>query len=97
MKTLQNCENMFGKISPRIEKRIKNYINKPSFDNWEDIKGLIINPEGKMTTIWNAIIEVDSSFPSKGRTEDMEGNIIEEWERIPTELQILQAIKKATI
>lgn len=96
MKILKNCENIFGKISPQIEKRIKNYINNPNCDNWDDIQGIIIKPES-MTTIWQAMIETDSTFPKSGRVEDFEGNMIKEWERIPMPLELLRAIKEVTI
>jgi len=96
MKILKNCENMFGKISPQIEKRIKNYINNPNCDNWDDIQGIIIKPES-MTTIWQAMIKTDSTFPKSGRAEDFEGNVIKEWEQIPTPLELLRAIKEVTM
>lgn len=96
MRTLNRCENMFGKISPQIENRIKNYINNPTFDNWHDIQCIIVNPAGKMTTIWNAVIEIDPTFPRRGRAEDYDGNVIREWERIPEPLLVLQAIRYVT-
>ena len=94
MKTLEKCENLFGKISPQIQKRIKNYIKKPTFDNWDDIQCIIIS--GNMKTIWQAVIEIDPTFPRRGRSEDLEGNIVKEWERIPEPFIVLQAIKQAT-
>jgi hypothetical protein len=96
MKILKNCENIFGKISPQTERRIKKYINNPNYDNWDDIQSIIIKPEG-MTTIWQAMIKSDPTFPKKGRSEDFEGNIIKEWERIPMPLELLRAIKEETI
>jgi len=91
MKTLNQCENLFGKISPQIQKRIKNYIKNPSFDNWNDISSIIINAEG-MKTIWQAILKIDPSFPMYGRCTNDEGIVTEEWKRIPSPLQVLQAI-----
>jgi len=96
MKILKNCENIFGKISIQTERRIKKYINNPNCDNWDDIQGIIIKSEG-MTTMWQSIIKSNSSFPKSGRSEDLEGNIIKEWEQIPTPLELLRAIKESTI
>lgn len=96
MKTLDNGENMFGKISPVIKKEIKEYINNPSFDQWDKIAHYIISPIGQIKTIWNAIVDIDSTFPRTGRAEDSEGNIVREWERIPEPLLVLQAIKYVT-
>lgn len=94
MKSLEKCENLFGKISPQIQKRIKNYIKKPTFDNWDDIQCIIIG--SNMKTIWQAVIEIDPTFPRSGRRTDLDGNVIKEWECIPEPLIVLQAIKQAT-
>jgi len=96
MKALDNCENMFGKMSPIMKKEIKKYINKPTFDQWDEIAHYIINPDGQMKTIWNAVIDIEPDFPHMGRAEDLEGNVIREWERIPEPFTVLQAIKYAT-
>lgn len=50
-----------------------------------------------MTTIWQAMIETDSTFPKSGRVKDFEGNMIKEWGRIPMPLELLRAIKEVTI
>jgi|BioPla2DNA2_1021312.scaffolds.fasta_scaffold19648_6 hypothetical protein len=49
-----------------------------------------------MTTIWQAMVAYDPTFPNKGRTTDTEGNVIKEWERIPTPFEVLKAIKEFT-
>lgn len=95
MKTLENCDNLFGKISPQIQKRIKRFINEPTADNWDDISGIIIKGNST-TTIWQAMVAYDPTFPNKGRTTDTEGNVIKEWERIPTPFEVLKAIKEFT-
>lgn len=95
MNALTNCENMFGELSPQIKKKIKKFITKPTFENWDDIHCIIITHKG-MRTIWNAVIEKDSTFPKQGRVEDLKGNIIKEWERIPTPFDVLKAIKEMT-
>lgn len=92
MKTLDNCTNMFGKISPAIQKRIKNYIKNPSTETWEDIFCIIINGE-KLTTIWQAVLAEDPSFPRTGRSKDLKGNTIKDWPRIPDTFLLLKAIK----
>ena len=92
MKALENCVNVFGEhIKPEYQKKIKQYLDNPTFDNWDEIQGIIIDTH--FNSIWNAVIAYDPTFPRRGRTEDTEGNIIKEWERIPTPLQVLQAIK----
>jgi hypothetical protein len=46
------------------------------------------------TTIWEAVLELDPTFPRQGRTTDMDGRIIKDWERIPSQLQVMQAIER---
>ena len=96
MKTLERCENMFGKMSPMQQREIKKYIKNPTFDQWDEIAHYIVNPAGQITTIWQAVLTVDSTFPNRGRTTDIGGNIIREWERIPEPFTVLQAIRYAT-
>lgn len=95
MNALENCDNMFGKLSPQIQKKIKKYIAKPTIENWDDIYCIVVKSEG-MKTIWNAMIAFDPTFPRTGRSEDAEGNIIKEWERIPTPFELLRAITEFT-
>ena len=95
MQTLAPCANMFGdKIKPELAKLIKDYIKTPTCDGWDDIKGIIICSDS--TTIWQAVLTVDRTFPRTGRREDEKGNIIKEWERIPEPLLVLQAIRNVT-
>ena len=92
MKALKDCQNMFGEsIKPEYQKRVKKFLDNPNFDTWDDIKGIIISTN--MDSIWNAVIKFDPTFPRSGRVENEKGKVIKEWERIPTPLQVLQAIK----
>ena len=72
------------------------FLKNPSTKTWDDIKGIIIVPQGLVNTIWQAVIEIDPAFPRSGRSYDTEGKIITEWSRIPEPFQVLQAIKYAT-
>jgi hypothetical protein len=95
MNTLKNCYNPLGEqIRPEYQKKIKRFLDHPNYDNWDEIAGIIINT--KMDSIWNAMIKYDSTFPRRGRAEDFDGNVIREWERIPTPFELLQAIKEYT-
>jgi hypothetical protein len=97
MKALANCRNLFGKpIHPEAKKRIIRFLADPTVENWDDIYGIIISPKGTTVTIWNAVLALDPTFPRTGRVTDLKGNVIEEWERVPTPLQVLQAIKLIT-
>jgi len=94
---LDQCINMFGMpLSPSYKKRIRRFLANPTTDTWDDIQGIIIRPSpGLGVSIWEAVLEIDPTFPRRGRATDMDGHIIEDWKRIPTPLQVLQAIKRA--
>lgn len=96
MKTLDGCKNMFGEMSPKMKKEIRKYIADPNFEQWDEIAHYTINPAGKMFTVWNAVLEVDPSFPRTGRVADCDDNMIKEWERIPEPFLVLQAIRFVT-
>lgn len=96
---LAKCKNMFGEtMLPEYQRKIKRFLKNPNTDTWDDIHGIIIEPE-HMTTIWQAILTLDPTFPRTGRRTRFNGigkedTLINDWERIPTPLQVLQAIKE---
>lgn len=92
---LDQCENMFGSLQtrPDIKKRIYAYLENPTFDNWDDIKGIIITPR-KFASICQAVVAYDPTFPQQGRKTDESHNIIKEWERIPTAFEVMKAIQQ---
>lgn len=95
MKSLNNAVNAFGdKIGKEYVDKIKTFCDNPTYDSWDDIKGIIIKSNFK--SIWQAVIDIDSTFPRYGREIDDNNNIIKEWERIPTPMQVLRAIKECT-
>jgi hypothetical protein len=94
---LDDCENFFGPLRPEYRKRIRAYLAGPTVRKWEDIHGIIIRSTGLGKTIWQALIAIDPTFPNHGRTTNLDGRIIEDWERIPTPLEVMRAIKSATV
>ena len=98
MKTLLNCRNMLGRpLSAESIKRIKRFLADPTAENWDDIHGIIISPgKGEVITIWNAVLALDPTFPRTGRATDLKGNVVKEWERVPTPLEVLRAIRNIT-
>lgn len=97
MKTLSNCKDMLGRpLSAESIKRIKRFLADPTAENWDDIMGIVVRPSGRVNTIWQALLEVDPSFPRVGRTVDTDGRVVKEWERVPTPLEVLRAIRNLT-
>jgi hypothetical protein len=91
-KLLKNSSNVFGKLPPTIQKRIKKYLQNPTPDNWNDIYCLIINGQ-TLETIWKAVIKADPTFPKTGRRTDINNNVISEWERVPEPFLVIRAIQ----
>lgn len=86
--SLEFATNLFGVIKPEIKKRLQAVIDNPNQDTWEDAHSLIVNNKGRMTTLWNAVIKVDSSFP-KSKPLDAP------WTKIPTSETIIKALRLA--
>ena len=92
---LNLASNLHGKLSTPIQARLQCYADNPTEVGWDDIHGIILSQESMMT-VWQAVIELDPSFPRRGPSEDSDGKRIRGWERIPTADQFYQAINFAT-
>jgi hypothetical protein len=76
------------------KRRIYEYLEKPNATKWSDISGIHVN--GRMLTLWQAVRQVDPTFPATGRAYEMEtGRVTKEWERIPHPDLVLRAIQYA--
>jgi len=88
---LDACRNMLdNNIDNEIRERILNFILEPKPDTWSDISGIYINSS---KTIWQSMCDYYPDFPRSGRRYDLEGNVIKEWEKIPTPFELMNAIK----
>lgn len=92
---LNLASNLFGKLSTGIQVRLQGYANNPTEDGWDDVHGIILNQDSMMT-VWQAMLELDPSFPRRGPSEDTAGKRLTGWERIPTSEEFYQAINFAT-
>lgn len=86
--------NMFGRLKEPIKNRIRNYLKNPTYIGWNDIHSILITPN---KTIWQAVIDIDPTFPRRGISTDAKGKVIREWERIPSALFVKKAIEKAVV
>ena len=92
---LQFATSMTGHVKPEIIKRVQRYLKRPTFENWDDISGIIIDGRGRMKTIWNAVIEAYPFFPRRGRRTNLAGDVLQEWEQKPEPAELIHAINKA--
>jgi hypothetical protein len=97
MKALPELEfltNMFGYVNDEIKERIVSYLETPTFGQWDDIQSIIIS-SGMTSTIWQWVLEVDPTFPRRGRGYGEQMRITREWERIPEPETVITALKLA--
>ena len=94
MQILTNCFNALGQLDPVRRTAIRAYITnpRPTVEDWEKIANVIIDASSKHSTVWGVVIELDSGFPVVGRIRDIDGEIVEDWERIPSGFELARAI-----
>jgi hypothetical protein len=94
---LDKCQNFYGRpLAPDVRARLQAVLDNPTIETWEDAHGIILRTEPKSLTLWQAWIAIDPRALRHGRLTDLEGNVIEEWERIPDRFTLMRALKYAT-
>jgi hypothetical protein len=88
---LEFATNMLGgKLKPEIKARLQAVIDNPCQDTWEEAYTIIINGEGRMTTLWQAVIAIDWDMPQRKPLDAP-------WSYIPSREIIIKAINEATL
>ena len=80
--------NIFGKLKPEIKARLKAVIDDPCQETWDNSYSIILNANGKMITLWQAVCKVDWMFPQSKPSDS-------EWSKIPSRETIIEAINLA--
>lgn len=86
---------MHGPLDDRQRGRLQSLIDSPSQATWEEAHSVILDRDS-WTTLWQAILAIDPSFPRTGQTTDARGNVVAPWPRIPSPQLVVQAINYAT-
>lgn len=89
--SLAFATNLSGALKPSTVAKIQTYIENPTFDNWDEIKGIIISSKS-FITIWQAVQAIDPSFPLSGRVKDETGFIVKEWAKKPSAELLIKAV-----
>lgn len=92
---LNFATSMFGPIKTSTKRRLLAYYKCPCRDHWQDCYSIILNGQ-TMMTVWQAVIEIDTSFPRMGPKTDQHGLILEDWSAIPELHVFKEAIYFAT-
>lgn len=88
MLALEFGSSMFGKLKPETKKRLKAVIENPCQETWEEAYTIILNQEGTMTTLWQAVIKVDWNMTTRKPLDAP-------WPYIPSSETIKEAINLA--
>ena len=92
---IDQCCNSNGHLDPKDRDRLQAFLDDPCVETWEEAHSLIIRVH-PMMTVWQAWIATDPKAPWRGRAYDFDGNLIREWDRIPSAFAILRALEFAT-
>lgn len=92
---LDFATNLFGKMKSPERSRLMALINNPNQQTWDDAHGIILNRQNWMT-LWQAILAIDPTFPTRGQAKDDRGRVVEKWPRVPTSDLVIRALKYAT-
>jgi len=97
---LGKTTNMFGPTSqsPDVHQRLRAVLSNPTHDTWDNAHGIVVSQHGGLggTTLWQAVLAVDPSFPNVGPRSDASGRRLKGWDRIPDQMTLARAIKHAT-
>jgi hypothetical protein len=106
-KLLDDAQSTLGPMKPEYRAKLVAYMQNPSVEAWNDVQGIILNGRSSRwalackghrrtcETLWQAIMHVDATFPSIGRSTDVKGRVLRDWPRIPDALLVARAIKHA--
>lgn len=89
---LEMARNVFGKLKPREKTRLRAALYHPDEKTWDDAYTIIIGADAK-TSLWQAVIAVDPTFPDTVNPRE-EG--VERWDRIPSQETLVAALRYAT-
>lgn len=93
---LDLAANMLGDLSEHVRARVRAFFDAPDEERWDDIYSIIVNPGGPTSTIWQAVIAVDPSFPRVGPRYRQDGTLVHGWERVPPAETVHAALIYAT-
>jgi hypothetical protein len=92
---LEMARNMFGKLRPDLKTRLRAVLYQPTEETWEDAHSIIVGSD-RWTTLWQAVIAVDPTFPRTGPSHDARGRLVKRWAKVPSQETLLKALRYAT-
>ena len=84
-----------GGLDPDCERRLNAFYESPSDETWNDAYSINLRRSGRLSTLWQWIGELYTSFPTTGPTYDLCGERTS-WSRIPTRAEFVAAMRAAS-
>lgn len=88
MSYLDQATNMFGHLTGEVRERLVAVLANPTQETWGNAYSIILN-QGTWTTLWQAVLAVDPTFPRTGPA------LGEPWPRVPDYDTICRALQYA--
>jgi hypothetical protein len=92
---LDMARNVFGKLRPDLKTRLRAAFYQPTEETWDNAYSIIIGANG-WTTLWQAVIAVDPTFPRSGPAHDSRGRLVSRWAKVPSQETLVRALRFAT-
>jgi len=91
------ARNVFGRLGEEARGRLRAVADNPTQGTWDAAHGLILSVH-PMLTLWQAVCKVNSACTFIGPTERMCGTrwVRGKWRVVPTQAEIVKAIRFAT-
>lgn len=91
---VRRATNLYGPLSAEVRARLDAVVSDPTPETWDDAHSIILSRKG-FTTLWQAVIREDPTFPRTGPTTDARGKQLTPWPAIPSTDLLIRAINAA--
>lgn len=95
MDALDRGFNFCGPLNPHVRARLFALVDEPTPATWDDAHSILLRSSLRRGTVWQAILEIDPTFPDQGQVTDADGKVVRPWPRIPDPDLVLRAIEHA--
>ena len=93
--TLAFARNLWGQpVTADCRKRLSRVLRQTNRATWDDAYSLILNRSG--TTLWQAVCALDSRYGGIGKRTNLHGRILKDWDKLPPQDLIREAVYVAT-
>ena len=92
---LDRVRTIHGPLKAPERTRLRAVLYQPTEKTWDDAYTIVVGAD-RWTTLWQAVIAVDPTFPQRGPTTTTRGKTLKRWAKIPSQETLLKALRYAT-